>query len=106
MFFSVGGPTSSILYCEPEIPESYSLSKTRPIKYEWLHPLIDIIENRRETPCSWSVDVARLDENLNLDIKNPRLKVSDLNGEGDLGNLSAALKRLAAEAEELADWRN
>jgi type I restriction enzyme M protein len=62
-------PTSDILYCVPEIPADYSLSKTKPLLYEWLLPLKEVISTRQATDQSWLVSVNALDDNLNLDIK-------------------------------------
>jgi type I restriction enzyme M protein len=55
LFFEDGSGTREIFYCEPELPDGYSLSKTKPMLFEWLAPLIDIIEHRQITAHSWLI---------------------------------------------------
>lgn len=95
LFFGRRGSTSEIFYCEPELPDGYSLSKTKPLLADWLRPLKSLIENRQETHNSWIVRRNDLDENLNLDIKNPRLRLADLGSRGDFYVLSDELAEMA-----------
>ena len=102
LFFDRSGPTRSILYCEPHVPESYSLSKTRPLLYEWIEPLIDIVRGQVQSEQSWILDVTSLDAELNLDVKNPTLVLHTLSKTNDrlellrqlLGNLSKETDRI------------
>ncbi|MGE0769293.1 MAG: N-6 DNA methylase [Hyphomicrobiaceae bacterium] len=115
VFFNRSGPTDSILYCEPQIPEGTNLSKTKPLRYEWLEPLLEMIERRAETDQSWIVGAGDLDDQLNLDLKNPRLNLSaidttarnlnalgksfgDLGGEVD--HIVSAFKRVVRELRD------
>jgi type I restriction enzyme M protein len=68
VFFDRSGPTTSILYCEPPIPDGYNLSKTKPLRFEWLEPFLDTIRHRTESDHSWLVNVSSLGESINLDI--------------------------------------
>ena len=101
IFFERGTPTRSILYCEPSLPLGYSLSKTKPLLYEWMEPLKKLIASRQETDNSWLVKLSDLDENLNLDIKNPRRKLDSLADRGDLEVLSAQMRSFADEADAI-----
>lgn len=78
LFFDRSGPTSSILYCEVLTPQGVSLSKTKPLPYEWLEPCLQILHDRSESNVSWIVPVAKLDDQLNLDIKNPKLSLTEI----------------------------
>jgi type I restriction enzyme M protein len=101
IFFERGSPTHSILYCEPSLPLGYSLSKTKPLIYEWMEPLKKLIGSRQETDTSWVVQRSDLDENLNLDIKNPRRRLDSLADRGDLEVLSAQMRSFADEADAI-----
>jgi len=97
LFFERGGPTRDILYCEPDLPDGYTLSKTKPLPYETLEQLMRLIADRIETPHSWLVQREQLDENLNLDIKNPRLNLTDLGASGNVRELAFQLRSLAQD---------
>lgn len=99
IFFERGAPTKSIFYCEPDLPDGLTLSKTKPLTYDLLEPLKELIAQRRETALSWTVDRADIGEGLNLDIKNPRLQLNDLTKSGNIEDLADRLRTLAAEAE-------
>jgi type I restriction enzyme M protein len=101
VFFEAGGPTEEIFYCEPEIPDGYSLSKTKPLLYEMLRPLKDLLQTRNETHVSWLVRREQIDKNLNLDIKNPRLQLTDLSEAESISLLAGHLRVLAAEGEAI-----
>ncbi len=101
IFFERGEPTQSILYCEPSFPLGYSLSKTKPLLYEWMEPLKTLIASRQETDTSWLDRRDDLDENLNLDIKNPRRKLNSLADRGNLETLSAQMRSYADEADAI-----
>ena len=98
VFFERAEPADSIFYCEPTLPLGYSLSKTKPLLYEWLEPLRKLIDAHEETDNSWIVRRSDLDPNLNLDIKNPRRRLASLEERGDLSTLSAQLRSFADEA--------
>jgi hypothetical protein len=64
-----------------------------------MEPLNKLILSRQETDNSWLVQRSDLDENLNLDIKNPRRKLHSLADRGDLEVLSAQMRSFADEAD-------
>jgi type I restriction enzyme M protein len=101
IFFERGGPTDDIFYCEPHIPDNYSLSKTKPLVYEMLRPLASLIESRKETNLSWLIRREQIDKTLNLDIKNPHLQLSDLSESESIDFLAEHLRALATEAETI-----
>jgi type I restriction enzyme M protein len=101
LFFERGGPTEAILYCEPVLPEGFILSKSKPLQYEYLAPLHALIRERKETVQSWLVRTSELDDRLNLDLKNPNLRLSDLSASGDIRYLADDLQSLAQEAEAI-----
>ncbi len=76
LFFDRSGPTTMILYCEPPLPKGVSLSKTKPLQYEWLSPYVEAITEGRKDEHCWTINVAGLDDSLNLDLKNPQLLLS------------------------------
>lgn len=78
IIFERGSAATDIFYCEPTLPVGYSLSKTKPLPYEWLAPLIELVERRKETEASWVVQRGALDADRNLDLKNPHRKLGDL----------------------------
>lgn len=106
LFFDRTTSTSSIFYCEPELPRGVTLSKTKPLKYEWLRDLQELIRHRRASDRSWVVDRATLGEEVDLDVKNPKLRLDSVGSASDgLGrldeHLNAALKSIAQTREEL-----
>ena len=106
LFFERGGPTAEIFFCEPSLPEGYSLSKTKPLMSEWLEPLKQLIRQRKPTQTSWLVSRETLDENINLDIKNPHRRLTALESGGDLGVLANQFRMFADEADAIqADAR-
>jgi hypothetical protein len=66
-----------------------------------MEPLKNVIEARQETDNSWLVQRSDLDENLNLDIKNPRRKLDSLADRGNLEVLSAQMRSFADEADAI-----
>src|SRR3989338_5309385 len=61
LFFNRSGPTTTILYCEPPLPKGVSLSKTKPLQYEWLSPYLKATIERRTDEYCWTVNIACLD---------------------------------------------
>ena len=76
LFFDRTGPTTEIFFCEPELPPGVTLSKTKPLEYDSLQPLLNLASERRSTSRSWTVAVSELPASLDLDIKNPNRKYS------------------------------
>jgi type I restriction enzyme M protein len=101
IFFERGAPTESIFFCEPHIPVGYSLSKTKPLLYEWIEPLINLIKTEKESDSSWIVHRNELDENLNLDLKNPRRVLTSLEQNADFSIFANQMRNLGNEAEDI-----
>ncbi len=75
LFFDRSGPTKKILFCDVELPPGFNLSKTKPLDLARLKPLLPVIRSRSESSSSWIVDVKELGPSLDLDRKNPCLKL-------------------------------
>jgi type I restriction enzyme M protein len=104
LFFDRAGPTKSILYCEPPIPDGYSLSKTKPLRVEWLTPFLSVIRDRAESDHAWIVEVSEVDDLKNLDIKNPNLKLGELDSTDEsLESLKVNFQSLTEEAGAIQD---
>ncbi|MDP3564080.1 MAG: N-6 DNA methylase, partial [Methanoregula sp.] len=73
IFFEHGGPTKEIWYYQVPLPEGRkTYTKTKPMKFEEFIPLITWWNNRIENGQAWKVPVdIVLENNFNLDIKNP-----------------------------------
>jgi type I restriction enzyme M protein len=97
LFFDRSGPTESILYCEPPLPEGQSLSKTKPLRFEAIESFIDVVRSGIASEHCWTVAVTDLDPGLNLDLKNPQISLAEM------GSADAALEGLAEKCESLAD---
>jgi type I restriction enzyme M protein len=101
LFFERGSPLEEIFYCEPALADGYSLSKTKPLLYDCLLPLMKLIEARKESDASWVVPRNTLDSNLNLDLKNPRRKLVELEDQGDIGALAQRFRAFVDQAEAI-----
>jgi type I restriction enzyme M protein len=101
LFFERSAAATDIFYCEPTLPVGYSLSKTKPLPYEWLAPLMELIETRKEAEACWIVPRDALDHNLNLDLKNPHRKLTELEDQGDIGVLGQRFRIFAEQAEAI-----
>lgn len=73
LFFDHGGPTKEIWYYQVPLPEGRkTYTKTKPMKFEEYAPVLAWWKNRAESDQAWKVPVdAVLENNFNLDIKNP-----------------------------------
>lgn len=108
LFFERGGPTEQILFCEPQLAEGTTLSKTNPFLYEWLSPYLECVRTG-EAPVAldiaatcWTVKRSELDETLNLDLKNPRMVLTKHQAaDGRLRGLSQSFAAIASEAEAI-----
>jgi type I restriction enzyme M protein len=74
LFFDRSGPAGEVWYYEQPLPEGRkSYTKTQPIQYEELAPLIAWWHHREEDEPAWTVPAAELlATKCNLDRKNPR----------------------------------
>ena len=74
LFFDRSGPTKEIWYYEQPLPEGRkNYTKTQPIQFEEFADCLAWWKKRKENDRAWKVPAAEiLDNNCNLDIKNPR----------------------------------
>lgn len=107
LFFDRAGPTQSVWYYEVPLPEGRkAYSKTAPLDFSILEPILSWWNSRLESPSSWLVtaeDIAS--EDFNLDIKNPSVATEDhLRQLRDVvAGISSAMKTLSAEAGRFAE---
>jgi type I restriction enzyme M protein len=102
LFFDRSGATKDILFCELELPPGFNLSKTKPLDFARLKPLLAAIAARQESPLSWLVKVDDLGPTLDLDRKNPRLKLDNLASvDSCFLDLQDQLRRAAEKVESL-----
>lgn len=99
LFFEKGKPTKEIWYYEHPYPPGYkSYSKTKPIRIEEFETEKKWWNNREENEFAWKVSVDEIIENnYNLDVKNPYKKEED---NGDPAELLEKCKKLASEVAE------
>ncbi|MBU0495122.1 MAG: SAM-dependent methyltransferase, partial [Chloroflexi bacterium] len=80
LFFDRSGPTRTIWYYEHVLPEGRkNYTKTKPLRYDELGPLLAWWNDREENERAWRVatdEVLKYDEagslvSVNLDLKNP-----------------------------------
>ena len=77
LFFDRSGPTEEIWYYELPLPEGRKkYSKTAPLQFEELLPVLAWWKRREEGTQAWKVSVNAVTANgCNLDIKNPNAKI-------------------------------
>ena len=108
LFFERGGPTEQVLFCEPQLADGVTLSKTNPFLYEWLSPYLECVRTGTlpDSPAladaCWTVQRSEMDATLNLDLKNPRMVLTKHQAaDGRLHALSLSFGGLASETEAL-----
>lgn len=70
LFFKKGEPTRKVWFYQ--LTPSRTLGKTNPLNEEDLQEFVELQRKKAESANSWSVDVASLDENYDLSVKNPK----------------------------------
>lgn len=102
LFFDRSGPTKTILYCEPPLPGTETLSKTKPMRYEVLEPFLSVLRSGKGNKHCWTIAADSLDASLNLDVKNPRINLSEIkSADATLETLAEDLGQLAGETLEI-----
>ncbi|MCC8953127.1 N-6 DNA methylase [Bradyrhizobium sp. Pear77] len=101
LFFERGGPTELIWYYEPPLPEGRKkYSKTAPLQFEELSPVLDWWKRRKEGPQAWKVSASEVAANgYNLDLKNPNAKLGL--GHADPKELIASMRSHEADVLRL-----
>lgn len=78
LFFDHSGATKDILFCEVPLPPGVTLSKTKPLDYLLLEPFLSVVRKRHDSPQSWFVRAADLNDQFDLDLKNPKGSLAEL----------------------------
>ena len=77
LFFDRSGPTKEVWYYEHPLPEGRkNYTKTQPIQFDEFRPCQEWWKERGTNDHAWKVEAKELlENNCNLDIKNPRSKI-------------------------------
>lgn len=73
LFFTKGVPTENIWYYQLD----KHFTKTKPLTEKDLQDFVEKFSTREDSECSWTVNIADLDETLDLAVKNPN-KVEEI----------------------------
>ncbi len=111
IFFDVTRPTKGTWFYEHPLPEGRSqYTKTGPLLFEELAPIVDWWSDRAPTPQAWYVPASELSPDLNLDRRNPHSRGASPTETPDavvqrltqgLGRVSHALRDIRRERERL-----
>ena len=69
LFFKKGEPTKNVWFYQLDLDRT--LGKTNPLNEDDLKQFVELQQTKADSLSSWSVDVASLDENYDLSVKNP-----------------------------------
>ena len=69
LFFKKGEPTKNVWFYQLNLERT--LGKTNPLNEDDLREFVELQKTKADSENSWSVDVAPLDENFDLSVKNP-----------------------------------
>ena len=69
LFFKKGEPTKNVWFYQLNLERT--LGKTNPLNEDDLREFVELQKTKADSANSWSVDVATLDENFDLSVKNP-----------------------------------
>lgn len=105
LFFDRDGPTTEIWFYEQPLPEGRkNYTKTAPIQFDELGPLLDWWTNREENDRAWRVAAGEIAANgYNLDLKNPtgQPNFDHLSPEQLVEAILAKERRIAEVVEQL-----
>lgn len=105
LFFEKGAPTQEVWFFEHPLPEGMKkYSKLNAIRYDEFQLEKDWWEQREENEFAWKVSLAEIMENnYNLDFKNPRRKTVDVTLSSDyvLSRLEQNLQKSMNLLEEI-----
>jgi type I restriction enzyme M protein len=79
LFFDRGDSTEDIWYYEVPLPEGRNqYTKTNPIKFEELQPLLLWWDNRKQNDCAWKTTAQNISRpDFNLDLRHPNKAESE-----------------------------
>lgn len=99
LFFKKGEPTRKVWFYQ--LTPSRTLGKTNPLNEDDLQEFVELQRTKAESANSWSVDVASLDENYDLSVKNPnKVEVVD---ERTPQDIAEEIKALNEDSMRLLD---
>lgn len=99
LFFKKGEPTQKVWFYQLNLDRT--LGKTNPLNEEDLKVFVELQQTKADSENSWSVDVATLDENYDLSVKNPnKVEVVD---ERTPQQIAEEIKTLNEENQRLLD---
>lgn len=99
LFFKKGEPTQKVWFYQLNLDRT--LGKTNPLNEEDLKEFVELQQTKADSENSWSVDVATLDENYDLSVKNPnKVEVVD---ERTPQQIAEEIKTLNEENQRLLD---
>ena len=98
LFFDRGGPTKGIWYYEHPLPEGRkTYTKTKPLRYEELAPILEWWKKRTESRQAWLVPIDRVVANgYNLDVRNPSRSFED-----ELASTDTLVTRIVEKENEI-----
>lgn len=99
LFFRKGEPTQKVWFYQLNLDRT--LGKTSPLTEEDLQEFVALQPTKADSANSWSVDVASLDDNYDLSVKNPnKVEVID---ERTPQQIAEEIRALNAESQQLLD---
>lgn len=99
LFFKKGEPTKNVWFYQLNLDRT--LGKTNPLNEDDLKEFVELQKIKADSENSWSVDVATLDENYDLSVKNPnKVEVVD---ERTPQQIAEEIKALNEESQRLLD---
>ena len=99
LFFKKGEPTKNVWFYQLDLDRT--LGKTNPLNEDDLKQFVELQQTKADSSSSWSVDVASLDENYDLSVKNPnKVEVVD---ERTPQQIAEEIKMLNEENQRLLD---
>ena len=99
LFFKKGEPTKNVWFYQLDLDRT--LGKTNPLNEDDLKQFVELQQTKADSSNSWTVDVASLDENYDLSVKNPnKVEVVD---ERTPQQIAEEIKTLNEENQRLLD---
>ena len=99
LFFKKGEPTKNVWFYQLNLDRT--LGKTNPLNEDDLRQFVELQQTKADSENSWSVDVATLDDNYDLSVKNPnKVEIVD---ERTPQQISEEIKALNEENQRLLD---
>lgn len=99
LFFKKGEPTRKVWFYQLNLERT--LGKTNPLNEDDLREFVELQKTKADSANSWSVDVASLDENYDLSVKNPnKIEVVD---ERTPQQIAEEIKALNDDSQRLLD---